>query len=113
MSVAIQQWDVVKVRVNSTDRDEHPVIVLSPTEVCMGANNINIIYGSTKRPAMLIKPHQVVLDKEDGCEHLTVFNCNFFPVINKANVTERLGSVSANRRRQLYQKLAEVLRLFA
>jgi mRNA-degrading endonuclease toxin of MazEF toxin-antitoxin module len=113
MSVAIQQWDVVKVRVNPSDRDEHPVIVLSPTEVCNGANNINIIYGSTKRPAVAVKTYQIILSEEDGCEHLTVFNCNFFPVINKETITRRLGSVSANRRRQLHQKLAEVLRLFA
>ena len=113
MSLALQQWDVVTVRVNPTDRDEHPVVVLSPTEVCVGANNINILYGSTKRPAVPVKPHQILLDKADGCEHLTVVNCNFFPVVNKAAITRRLGSVSVNRRRQLHQKLAEVLRLFA
>lgn len=113
MSIAIQQWDVVKVRVNPSDRDEHPVIVLSPTEVCVAANNINVIYGTTKRPAIPVKAHQVLLGEEDGCEHLTVFNCSFFPVVSKATITRRLGSVSTHRRRQLHQKLAEVLRLFA
>lgn len=53
MSLELRQWDVVKVRINPTDRDEHPAIILSADEIAGGrADRVNILYGSTKRPAM-------------------------------------------------------------
>lgn len=112
MSV-LRQWDVVRVRVNPHDRDEHPAIILSPNEVTTGRpDRVNIIYGTTKRPAAELLPGQILLDQADGCDHLTVFDCAFYPVIKKSQIAAKLGSVSAHRRRQLHQTIAGVLRLF-
>lgn len=113
MSGPWRQWDVVKVRINPQDRDEHPAIILSPNEIALGrADRLNVLYGSTKRPAVDILPGQILLDQADGCEHLTVFDCIFFPVVRKSAITAKLGSVSSNRRRKLHQTLASALRLF-
>jgi hypothetical protein len=113
MSLPLQQWDVVRVRIHPKDRDEHPAIILSPPEVCASqADRVNVIYGSTKRPAVDVRPTQILLDQADGCDHLTVFSCVFFPVVEKSAITTKLGSVTPARRRQLHQKLAEILRLF-
>jgi mRNA-degrading endonuclease toxin of MazEF toxin-antitoxin module len=113
VNVALRQWDVVRVRVNPQDRDEHPAIVLSPDEVAGGrADRVNVIYGTTKRPAAGLLAGQILLDEADGCEHLTVFDCVFFPVVKKSAVTARLGAVSPHRRRHLHQTIAGVLRLF-
>lgn len=101
------------VRINPTDRDEHPAIVLSPTEIASGRwPKINVLYGSTKRPGNDIQPGQILLDQADGCDHLTVFDCVFFPVVDKQRITSKLGSVSAARRRHLHQTIASALRLF-
>ena len=100
MSVILRQWDVVKVRVNPEDRDEHPAIILSSDEVAGGRwPKINVIYGTTKRPADKLLPGQVLL-------------CVFFPVVRKTAISKKLGSVSANRRRILHQTIAGALRLF-
>jgi hypothetical protein len=113
MNGTLRQWDVVKVRINPQDRDEHPAIILSPNEIALGrADRLNVLYGTTKRPGVDLLPGQVILDEADGCEHMTVFDCVFFPVIRKAAITERLGSVSPNRRRNLHQTIAAALRLF-
>ncbi len=113
MSVILRQWDVVKVRVNPEDRDEHPAIILSSDEVAGGRwPKINVIYGTTKRPADKLLPGQVLLDEADGCDHLTAFDCVFFPVVRKTAISKKLGSVSANRRRILHQTIAGALRLF-
>jgi hypothetical protein len=73
---------------------------------------VNILYGSTKRPAIPLLKGQVLLDEADGCEHLTVFDCAFFPVVRKSAITAKLGTVSANRRRPVHQTIAAALRLF-
>jgi hypothetical protein len=110
----LRQWDLVKVRVNSQDRDEHPAIILSPTELASDDRwpKVNVIYGTTKRPAESIRPGQILLDEADGCDHLTVFDCVFFPVVRKDQIRRKLGRVSAARRRPLHQTLAAALRLF-
>ena len=113
MSLMLRQWDVVRVRIDPQDRDEHPAIVLSPTEVAAGrADRVNVIYGTTKRPAAGLLPGQVLLDEADGCDHPTVFDCVFFPVVKKSAITAKIGAVSPNRRRHLHQTIAGALRLF-
>jgi mRNA-degrading endonuclease toxin of MazEF toxin-antitoxin module len=113
MSLVLRQWDLVRVRINPEDRDEHPAIILSPSEVAAGrADRVNIIYGSTKRPAANLLPGQVLLDEADGCDHPTVFDCVFYPVVKKSSITARIGAVSPNRRRHLHQTIAGALRLF-
>lgn len=114
LPTTLRQWDVVKVRINPEDRDEHPALILSPSEVAGNPRwpKVNILYGTTKRPADRLLPGEFVLDEADGCEHLTKFDCIFFPVISKQKVTAVLGSVSPNRRRPLQQTIAASLRLF-
>jgi hypothetical protein len=114
MNLILHQWDVVKVRINPNDRDEHPAIILSPAEVVTSdrVDRVNVIYGTTKRPAIELWPGQIVLDEADGCDGLTVFDCLLFPVVKKSAITAKLGSVSSARRRHLHQTLAAVLRLF-
>ncbi len=112
--MTLKQWDIVKVRINPQDRDEHPAIILSPSEVAGDDRwpKVNVIYGTTKRPRESLRPGQILLDEADGCDHLTAFDCVFFPVIRKDQIQARLGSVSAARRRPLHQTLSATLRLF-
>jgi len=114
MSLSLHQWDVVKVRINPNDRDEHPAIILSPAETVTSnrVDRVNVIYGTTKRPAGELLPGQILLDEADGCDGLTVFDCLLFPVVKKSAITAKLGSVSPARRRHLHQTIAAVLRLF-
>ena len=67
------QWDVVKVRVRPEDRDEHFCIVLSPDEVCRDGRKalVNILAGSTLRPADTVSRHEVVLNGADGLDRTT------------------------------------------
>lgn len=34
MSIEVRQWDVVRIRINPNDRDEHPAVVLTCDEFC-------------------------------------------------------------------------------
>lgn len=56
MSLPLRQWDVVKVRINPGDRDEHPALIISADEVCASAPRVNVLYGSTHRPGQPVRP---------------------------------------------------------
>jgi hypothetical protein len=111
----IRQWDIVKVRVNANDRNEHPAIVLSPAEIASSprVDRINVIYGSTRRPARELRAGEILLDEADGLGHLTVFDCLLFPVVKKAAISAVLGHVSTERKRHLHRTLVAALRLFS
>ena len=111
----VRQWDIVKVRINASDRDEHPAIVLSPAEVASSprVDRMNVIYGSTRRTAQELRPGEILLDEADGLEHLTVFDCLLFPVVKKAAISAVVGHVSSERRRHLHRTLVAALRLFS
>jgi hypothetical protein len=111
----IRQWDIVKVRVNANDRDEHPAIVLSPAEIASSprVDRLNVIYGTARRPAQELRAGEIALDEADGLDHFTVFDCLLFPVVKKASISAVVGHVSTERRRHLHRTLVAALRLFS
>ena len=111
----IRQWDIVRVRINANDRDEHLAIVVSPAEVAASTlvDRINVIYGSTRRPAHQLGPGEILLDQADGLDHLTVFDCILFPVVKKAAISSVVGHVSTERKRHLHRTLVAALRFFS
>lgn len=109
----MKQWDIVKVRINQHDRDEHPAVVISRDELCADelTERVNVLYGSKLRPAVPVKPTEVVLNGADGLEFSTRCNCAFFYAISKTKISRTLGAVAYERRRQISRKIAEVFRL--
>lgn len=107
MSTVYQQWDIVKVRINPENRDEHPAIVVSPAELCADEKKgrLNVLYGTTRRPGQSARPHEVMLNGADGLDHATLFNCIYFYGVDRKKVTSVLGQVSAERRRQIGRKI--------
>lgn len=107
MSAGLQpehrQWDVVKVRINPEDRDEHPAVIVSPDELCVDRRKIrlNVLYGSTRRPGQGAQPFEVILNGADGLEHPTIFNCLYFFGVDRRKIGRSIGRVTAERRRQI------------
>lgn len=103
MTAGLRQWDIVKVRINPADRDEHPAIIVSPDELCADPHKtkLNVLYGTTRRPGQAARPHEVVLNGVDGLDHATVFNCVYFFGIDRQKIASTLGRVTGERRRQI------------
>lgn len=103
MTAAVRQWDVVKVRINPEDRDEHPAVIVSPEELCGDPRKtkLNVLYGTTRRPGQSARPHEVVLNGEEGLDHPTLFNCVYFYSVDRRRITATLGRVTPERRRQI------------
>ncbi|HKB56488.1 MAG TPA: type II toxin-antitoxin system PemK/MazF family toxin [Lacunisphaera sp.] len=111
----LAQWDVVRVRIRPTDKDLHPAVVVSRTEVCRDPrkSSINILYGSTKRPATSVGATDVVLNGADGLEHTTAFNCDHLFTVTKVSLEARYGSVAFERRRALSRTIHRAFALLS
>jgi len=109
----IEQWDIVRFRINPIDRDLHPGVVISAPEWCANECKLrlNVLACSKRIPADGIKTHQVLLNGSDGLEFSSVCGCEFFHIIARESVQEIIGRVSPARRRAIGRKLNEVLRL--
>jgi len=113
MNSPARQWDIVKVRIHPEDRDEHPAVVLSREEFCLDAKRrmLNVLYGTSRRPAEAVSALEVVLNGADGLERATVFSCGHLFTISKEKVSLVAGRVSPERRRQIGRKIVEAFRL--
>lgn len=111
MTPPLRQWEVVKVRINPGDRDEHPALVISTDEVCASAPRVNVLYGSTRRPGQAARSHQVVLNSGEGLEHPTLFGCAHFYQVAPAAVTGRYGQVGPLRQREVARNIVASYRL--
>lgn len=111
----LQQWDVVKVRINSTDKDEHPAVIISPREVLADPNirRINVLYGTTKRPASEATVTEVILNGAEGLERPTLFQCAHIYQVAPASISSHYGSVGVERRRQIGRKIIAAYRFGA
>jgi mRNA-degrading endonuclease toxin of MazEF toxin-antitoxin module len=107
---AFHQWDIVKVRVNPTDRDEHYVVILTPDELIARRSRVNVLFGTSKQPAERLALGQVLLDEADGLERMTIIECAFFPVVRLDQISARVGTVSYERRKILLSTIAACLR---
>jgi len=109
----VEQWDIVRFRIRPEDSELHPAVVISAPEWCLNAarSRLNVLACSKRVPADAPKAHQVVLNGADGLEFQTVCGCEFFHVVTRESLTEKIGRVSPVRRRAIGRKLNEVLRL--
>jgi hypothetical protein len=113
MIAEVHQWDVVKVRINPEDRDEHPAVIISPEELCADPRKtkLNVLYGTTRRPGQSPRSHQVVLNGADGLDHPTLIDCVYFFGVDRRKMTTIFGRVAPERRRQIGRMIVASYRL--
>ena len=109
----IEQWDIVRFRINPTDRDLHPGVVVSVAEWCADDRKLrlNVLACSKRVPAEGAKSHQILLNGADGLDFPSVCGCEFFHIIARDSIHEIIGRVTPVRRRTIGRKINEVLRL--
>ena len=113
MIPAVHQWDVVRVRINPEDRDEHPAVVLSCEEFCLSPSRgkLNVLYGTSRRPGERLEPYEITLNGADGLERPTVFNCGHLYTVDRRKITATMGRVAAERRRLIGRTIVAIYRL--
>ena len=113
MNLAVRQWDVVRVRINPNDRDEHPAVVLTCDEFCTDDRRLllNVLYGTTRRPASNPEAYEITLNGAEGLASPTLFSCAHFYSVDRRKISAVLGRVAVERRRQIGRKVIGTFRL--
>ncbi len=109
----LAQWDIVRVRINPEDRDEHPAVIISPNHVTQNPRvlRLNVLYCSKLPPAGDALPTQFMLNGADGLEFRTVVDCSFYHVIRRERITGQEGRVGWERISALKRRVREVFGL--
>jgi mRNA-degrading endonuclease toxin of MazEF toxin-antitoxin module len=103
----LAQWDVVRVRIRSTDKDLHPAVVISRVDMCRDERVpvVNVLYGTSRRPASSPGLTDVVLNGADGLDRPTLVSCDHLHTVTKTSIEIRLGKVTYERRRAFSRTL--------
>jgi mRNA-degrading endonuclease toxin of MazEF toxin-antitoxin module len=109
----LAQWDIVRVRINPEDRDEHPAVIISPNHVTQNPRvlKLNVLYCTKLPPAGGIGPTQFVLNGADGLDVRSSVDCSFYHVIRRERISGRYGRVSGERISAIKRRLREVFGL--
>ncbi|RRJ97891.1 hypothetical protein Ga0100231_005405 [Opitutaceae bacterium TAV4] len=112
-NTTLRQWDIVKVRINSEDKDEHHAVIISPKEYSESdkAHRLNVLYCTSKRPAIPAQEDEVLLNGADGLDRLTLVCCSFMYVIPRARISSITGRVALARQQAIRRKITAAFRL--
>ena len=74
----MRQWDTWMTSGDEQDPHGHPLIILTNDEACADGRraSMNVLFGSTKRPAIATRPFEIICDEADGFERATVIDCS-------------------------------------
>ena len=93
---------------------DHPAVIVCPAARCDNPDipTVNVLGCSSKearRPAAI---HEVLLDQEDGLDWPTLCRCDVLYLARKDHLQNRRGSVTAERRRVLGDKIIRLFSLY-
>ena len=103
-----RQWEIVTTDVWGSD---HPAVILTP-DAMIHKEFVNVLACTSKSPTRPAAPHEIILDESDGLDRPTL--CKLAPVlaVKLDQIRQHRGSVTAERRRQIGQKLIRLFGLY-
>jgi mRNA-degrading endonuclease toxin of MazEF toxin-antitoxin module len=93
------------------DAGEHPAVLLGTEERVTLKPRICVILCSTQRAARKPEVYEVILDEADGLDWETLCKCDVVYAVPKAELVKRRGSVTAERRRAISERVIRGLGL--
>ncbi len=109
----LRRWDVVFIRVEGSEAEAHPGVVLSEQSILDDPKQIriNVLIGTNKLPAQSAASHHVILNSADGLDFLTLVDCSFVFTSRKSAILRSAGVVSFHRRQEIQRKVRAYLGL--
>ena len=105
----MKPWEVWTWR--SPDAGEHPAVVLGTEERVRLKSRVCVLLCSTQRAVRKPEVHEVLLDEADGLSWETLCKCDVVYAAPKGELVQRRGTVSAERRRAIAERLIRALGL--
>jgi mRNA-degrading endonuclease toxin of MazEF toxin-antitoxin module len=105
----MKPWDVWTWKF--PDADVHPAVVLGTDERVRLKSRVCVLLCSTQRATRKPELHEVVLDQADGLDWETLCKCDVVYAAQKAELVQRRGTVSPQRRRAIAERVIRALGL--
>lgn len=93
------------------DAGEHLAVVLGTKERLKLKPRVSVILCSTQRATRKPELHEVILDEADGLDRDTLCKCDLIYAVPKSELVQRRGSVTAERRRAIAERIIRGLGL--
>ena len=89
--------------------EPHPAIIISEVSRVANKPEVNALLCSTKEPTRPAGLTEVILDESDGLDWATLCKCDLTYSVAKAQLSDRRGEVTLERRRQIARKVIQSL----
>jgi mRNA-degrading endonuclease toxin of MazEF toxin-antitoxin module len=96
----MKAWDIFNCQAVGWP-DPHPAVIVSHPDRVANKPDVTVLICASRGTAREPKPNEVVLDRIDGLDRPTLCKCDLLYTIQKANLANRRGAVSPERRRQI------------
>jgi mRNA-degrading endonuclease toxin of MazEF toxin-antitoxin module len=87
----------------------HPAVVLGTETRLKLKPRVNVLLCSSQRAKRKAEIHEVILDTADGLDWETLCKCDLIYAADKRQLTQRRGSISAPRRREIAARAIRAL----
>ena len=91
----------------------HPVVLISHPDRCARGALVNVLFCTSQRQSRSPRPYEVLLNGSDGMDWETICDCSILYTVPTAQLHDRRGRVSLERRREIRAKVRDLLRLNA
>jgi hypothetical protein len=96
----MKAWDILSYQPPGWP-EAHPAVIVSHPYRVLNKPEVNILLCSSKQATRPAKPDEVILDENDGLSWPTLCRCDLLFLVRKADLSNRHGTVTAERRRQI------------
>jgi mRNA-degrading endonuclease toxin of MazEF toxin-antitoxin module len=98
----MKQWDI---HTWEFPEGKHPAVIISHPVRIAAKPTVNVLLCSSQRARREAEVNEVLLDEADGLDWETLCKCDLIYDVPKSDLTDRRGSVSLVRRRQIVARI--------
>ncbi|MEO5802626.1 MAG: type II toxin-antitoxin system PemK/MazF family toxin [Verrucomicrobiota bacterium] len=96
----MKAWDIFSYQPEGFP-EPHPCVIVSHPARVANKPEVNILICSSKRATRSAEAHEAILDQSDGLDWPTLCRCDLLLDVPKAELKQRRGRVTPERRRQI------------
>jgi len=74
-----------------------------------GMDEVQVVVSHSQRATLRAELHEVILDEADGLDWATLCKCDLIYAVPSSQLSERRGTVTMERRRQIAQRAIRAL----
>ena len=100
----MKAWDIYSIQLEGWP-EPHPAVVVSHPDRVDRKQQVEVIMCTSLTAKREAKPNEVILDESDGLDRPSLCFCDLIHTVKKTDLSNRRGSVTFERRRQIIRTI--------